>query len=279
MKNRLHGGFTLIELLVVIAIIAILAALLLPALTAAKARATRTVCLSNLKQMGAGLFIYAGENTDGLPPDAWTPSGNGSSTKCYLMYQLYPSGTSGAAVNTATVTPQNAGFLYSTHIIPTGKSFYCPGIDYTQPAPRRFTYEENITATGVWPAYCNDPNFNPDCRSSYLYYPQSSIFASPTNNPAMGYKMATKSSQLQASHTMMTDLIYDWPSIPHRVGNNHPSALNVVWGDGHANACTSKAVFDLGLAVWGSNPSGHSGGTDAANHENQLLQIVGLLQP
>jgi len=178
-KKRLRDGFTLIELLVVIAIIAILAALLLPALTAAKARATRTVCLSNLKQMGAGLFIYAGENSDGLPPDTWTPSGNGSSTTYYLMYQLYPPGAiSGAAVNTATVTPQNAGFLYSTHIIPTGKSLYCPGIDYTQPAPRRFTYEENITATGVWPAYCNDPNFNADCRSSYLYYPQSSIFAS-----------------------------------------------------------------------------------------------------
>jgi hypothetical protein len=66
MKTKIQTtvGFTLIELLVVIAIIAILAALLLPALSAAKAKAQSISCLNNVRQLQTGIHIYSADEQD-----------------------------------------------------------------------------------------------------------------------------------------------------------------------------------------------------------------------
>jgi prepilin-type N-terminal cleavage/methylation domain-containing protein/prepilin-type processing-associated H-X9-DG protein len=67
-----RGGFTLIELLVVIAVIAILAAMLMPVFAQARGKARQSSCLSNLRQLGMGVQMYAQDY--GAYPLASSPS-------------------------------------------------------------------------------------------------------------------------------------------------------------------------------------------------------------
>jgi len=60
-------GFTLVELLVVIAIMAVLAAILFPIVARAKVQARIKSCLSNEKQLGYALLLYAGDWNDKFP--------------------------------------------------------------------------------------------------------------------------------------------------------------------------------------------------------------------
>lgn len=86
-ETRVHGtrAFTLIELLVVISIIALLTAILLPVFFSVRGRARQTVCISNLRQIGMAVSMYADEADDLYPagtdpsdqyanPDIWTGS-------------------------------------------------------------------------------------------------------------------------------------------------------------------------------------------------------------
>ncbi|HRI12675.1 MAG TPA: DUF1559 domain-containing protein [Verrucomicrobiota bacterium] len=70
MVRRIPAGFTLVEMLVVTAVLGVLAALLLPTVSRTKSRARAVHCVSNLRQLGLGLQMYAETDPWGrLPVD------------------------------------------------------------------------------------------------------------------------------------------------------------------------------------------------------------------
>ena len=85
-KSRLpSAGFKLVELLVVIGIIGTLAALLLPALSAAKMRAYRIVCINNLRQVGLGYHMFLHDHNSQLPMQVSVDDGGSAE---YVQYGL-----------------------------------------------------------------------------------------------------------------------------------------------------------------------------------------------
>src|SRR5439155_11602302 len=75
-RRRASRGFTLIELLVVIAIIAILAAILFPVFAQAREKARQAACLSNCKQMGTAMAMYAQDYDEILPSFPFSTRGS-----------------------------------------------------------------------------------------------------------------------------------------------------------------------------------------------------------
>jgi prepilin-type N-terminal cleavage/methylation domain-containing protein len=112
-----NKAFTLIELLVVIAIIAILAALLLPALAAAKRKAQRINCVSNLKQVGIAFRLWEGDNGDRYPMAVSTTQ-NGAKEEIYCTAMVAGQIPNGYGITNVFVVMSNE--------LSTPKVLYCP---------------------------------------------------------------------------------------------------------------------------------------------------------
>jgi prepilin-type N-terminal cleavage/methylation domain-containing protein/prepilin-type processing-associated H-X9-DG protein len=138
--RQARRAFTLIELLVVIAIIAILASLLLPALAAAKKRAQLTNCISNLRQWGLGLQVYAGDSGDAIPRDgtdanatyitygATSPPNAGTPNDPYAWFNTLPPlvGDNSLSYYSAQTGPYQKRYPFPANDI--GKIWICPSI-------------------------------------------------------------------------------------------------------------------------------------------------------
>jgi len=74
--DRISCGFTVIELLAVIGVVGVLAGLLFAVLGRARDSARQATCASNMRQIGAGLFLYAADHKNTLPAvsTTWAPA-------------------------------------------------------------------------------------------------------------------------------------------------------------------------------------------------------------
>jgi prepilin-type N-terminal cleavage/methylation domain-containing protein len=211
-----RGAFTLIELLVVIAIIAILAAILFPAFTQAREGARRIVCVSNMRQLGMGLQMYAQDHAETLPGSATADVSN-----------FAESSASGASV-LATLIP----YVGSTQI------FRCPSASPDSTNAPTTNSDSNYLANGVVAGKSLSSLPTPDS----IVYLQESL---RRTNYSYLRPMPTGSGQFTEWHKMLNGR--------EQYSNLHLEGGVLLFGDGHVKW---RKNANMRSGDFGLNPGG-----------------------
>jgi prepilin-type N-terminal cleavage/methylation domain-containing protein len=157
-RRQFAPGFTLVELLVVMGIIATLVAILLPALGVAREAANRTACLSNLRQIGLAMQMYANANRDYVPLGA---TGNALQENYGIWL-----GRNDYGIQTDQWQP--FGVLYHANLIQQAQVYYCPS--------EKLGYFEYDSSLNPWTPGKPD---GPFVRSSYGMRPVDADLSAP----------------------------------------------------------------------------------------------------
>ena len=216
--SRRPPGFTLIELLVVISIIALLIGILLPALAAAREATRKSVCLSNVRQIGVSFEVYASEREGNLPIG-------------FIFYKQ-----NGVAAYTPTAAaPIILGRLYDTDIITEGRHYYCPSwsyklefYGYDQPQNPWYPGKNPGEITRV--TYTTRP-INTDATQDYWWLKSGSatnFFPDP--QPRLEY--------FTSSSAMVSDSV----SHPDHVDGAHRTSVNTAYADGSARTVQRSRI-------------------------------------